>query len=415
MIPDILANAESELTNLAREAIAELHDLLVDLDRLLVSIDKKLDRIFRFSEVRQRIARIKGVGPKTATAVVAAIGDGSEFKNGRHLAAWIGLVPRQPSSGRRTVLLCISKRRNQHLRMPLVHGARAAVCSASSKRDPFNSGSTSHRKAYPAQARYAPPVALGHKAVTDVQHALSAEPLMANHVIDLLSGMYNLAEHRGKIPKMSNPCSLVAMNREGKRNCLMIKGNIGASGRCGTTRRLARESRCMSHAMATMHLLMLTDCRKGEVLKLRWDQVDPGGRGDPFAGKQDGAPYDHAALEDMRLHSCRHSSAFRASAHLDSVPAIGRVLGPGSCRQPQCTRTWGRTRCGCQGFGSLTPCPKTLTRGEPCLTESCGVVTVIRYDSGSDTTSQSSFLTTYERAKSGMFGSATMDWELIDE
>ena len=139
MIPDILADAENELTDLAREAIAELYDLLVDLDQRIGSFDKKIDRIFRSSEACQRIARIKGVGPKTATAVVAAIGDGSEFKNGRHLAAWIGLVPRQHSSGQRTVLLGISKRGNQYLRTLLVHGARAVVCSASSKTDPFNS------------------------------------------------------------------------------------------------------------------------------------------------------------------------------------------------------------------------------------------------------------------------------------
>ena len=86
----------------------------------------------------QRIARIKGVGPKTATAVVAAIGDGAEFKNGRHLAAWIGLVPRQHSSGQRTVPLGISKRGSQHLRTLLVHGARAVVRTASGKTDPFN-------------------------------------------------------------------------------------------------------------------------------------------------------------------------------------------------------------------------------------------------------------------------------------
>ena len=109
MVPDILADAENELTNLAREALAELHDLFVDLDRRIASFDKKIETIFRSSEACQRIARIKGVGPKTATAVVAAIGDGAEFKNGRHLAAWIGLVSRQHSSGQRTVLLGISK------------------------------------------------------------------------------------------------------------------------------------------------------------------------------------------------------------------------------------------------------------------------------------------------------------------
>jgi transposase len=67
---------------------------------------------------------MKGVGPKTATAIIAAIGDGSEFKNGRHLAAWIGLVPRQFSSSDRKILTGISKRGSQHLRSLLVHGAR---------------------------------------------------------------------------------------------------------------------------------------------------------------------------------------------------------------------------------------------------------------------------------------------------
>ena len=92
LIPGILEDAGNELTDLAREAIAELHDLFRDLDRRIASFDKKIDRVFRSSEACQRIARIKGVGPMTATAIVAAIGDGAEFKNGRHLAAWVGLV-----------------------------------------------------------------------------------------------------------------------------------------------------------------------------------------------------------------------------------------------------------------------------------------------------------------------------------
>ena len=138
MIPEILEDAENELTDLAREAIAELHDLFRDLDRRVASFDKKIERVFRSSEACQRIARIKGVGPMTATAIIAVVGDGTEFKNGRHLAAWVGLVPRQHSSGERAVLMGISKRGSQHLRTLLVHGARAVVRSASTKTDPFN-------------------------------------------------------------------------------------------------------------------------------------------------------------------------------------------------------------------------------------------------------------------------------------
>jgi hypothetical protein len=119
-IPEILAGQDNELTAMARDAIAELYDLFRDLDRRIGLFDKKIDRIFHESEACQRIARIKGVGPKTATAIVAAIGDGSEFKNGRHLAAWVGLVPRQFSSGDRKVLMGILEAREP----TLAHSAR---------------------------------------------------------------------------------------------------------------------------------------------------------------------------------------------------------------------------------------------------------------------------------------------------
>jgi transposase len=138
LVPDILANFTNELTPMARDAIGELYDLFRDLDRRIASFDKKIEEVFRNSEICRRIARIKGIGPKTATAIVAAVGDGAEFRNGRHLAAWVGLVPRQFSSGDRTVLMGISKRGNQNLRSLLVHGARAVVRTAPNKTDPNN-------------------------------------------------------------------------------------------------------------------------------------------------------------------------------------------------------------------------------------------------------------------------------------
>jgi len=138
LIPDILGNVDNELTSMAREAIAELYDLFRDLDKRIRSFDKKIEQVFQTSEPCQRIAKIKGIGPKTATAMIAAIGDGSEFKNGRHLAAWIGLVPRQFSSGDRVTMMGISKRGSQHLRSLLVHGARAVVRTAPSKTDGNN-------------------------------------------------------------------------------------------------------------------------------------------------------------------------------------------------------------------------------------------------------------------------------------
>lgn len=138
LVPNLLADLDNELTPMARDAVAELYDLFRDLDRRIAVFDRKIEQVFKNSEPCQRIARIKGVGPKTATAVVAAIGDGGEFKNGRHLAAWVGLVPRQHSSGDRSTLMGISKRGNQHLRSLLVHGARAVVRTCSTKTDPGN-------------------------------------------------------------------------------------------------------------------------------------------------------------------------------------------------------------------------------------------------------------------------------------
>lgn len=83
----------------------------------------------------QRIGEIEGVGPLIATAMVSAIGDGRSFRNGRELSAWLGLVPRQESSGGRTRLLGISKRGDSYLRTLLVHGARSVVYRAGSKAD----------------------------------------------------------------------------------------------------------------------------------------------------------------------------------------------------------------------------------------------------------------------------------------
>lgn len=82
----------------------------------------------------QRLAQVEGVGPVTATALVAA-GDPKAFKNGRQMSAWLGLVPRQYGSGGKNVLLGISKRGDTYLRTLLIHGARAAVAAAKRKSD----------------------------------------------------------------------------------------------------------------------------------------------------------------------------------------------------------------------------------------------------------------------------------------
>lgn len=135
-IPEIINNPRIDITELTRDIIGTLHAFLLQLNEKIRHFDKQIEAVFRESDVCQRIAKIRGVGPKTATAVVAAVGDGADFKNGRHLAAWMGLVPRQHSSGDRRVLLGISKRGSQHLRTLLVHGGRSVVRTAQRKSDP---------------------------------------------------------------------------------------------------------------------------------------------------------------------------------------------------------------------------------------------------------------------------------------
>ena len=78
---------------------------------------------------------VEGVGPVTATAVVASVGDGHEFSSGRQFAAWLGLTPRQSSSGGKTRLGGISKRGNEHLRRLFIHGARSVLRLTGSRAD----------------------------------------------------------------------------------------------------------------------------------------------------------------------------------------------------------------------------------------------------------------------------------------
>lgn len=137
-IPEILEDRTNELSAMSREIIGDLFDFMGQIDARITAFDRRIDTVFKSNVDCRRIARICGVGPKTATAVVAAVGDGREFKNGRHPAAWMGLVPRQHSSADKRLLMGISKRGDRHLRTLLIHGARSVVRVAQRKTDPFS-------------------------------------------------------------------------------------------------------------------------------------------------------------------------------------------------------------------------------------------------------------------------------------
>jgi transposase len=112
---------------LARELLQVLAEHLRGLEGRTAELDRRLVEAARSDAACVRLAAVPGIGPVIATALVATVGDARAFASGRHLAAWVGLVPRQHSSGGKERLLGISKRGDSYLRRQLMHGARALV------------------------------------------------------------------------------------------------------------------------------------------------------------------------------------------------------------------------------------------------------------------------------------------------
>ncbi|MDH5553068.1 MAG: IS110 family transposase [Nitrosomonas sp.] len=137
-VPDILEDAENALTSLFRELLIELYEEMVHLDERIDTLEKKLQSICLQNKDCQRLRTIPGVGLLTATAMVATVSDIKAFKNGRELAAWLGLVPRQHSTGGKPTLMGISKRGDNYLRALLIHGGRTVVRVADKYQDKRN-------------------------------------------------------------------------------------------------------------------------------------------------------------------------------------------------------------------------------------------------------------------------------------
>lgn len=134
-LPEILADGENGLSGAFRELLQEAYETLVSMDERIAGLEARIARWAKADEQAQRLMSIPGVGPVTATALLAAVGDVGTFRNGRELAAWLGLVPRQHSTGGREQLLGISKRGDAYVRSLLIHGARAVLRVSGRKTD----------------------------------------------------------------------------------------------------------------------------------------------------------------------------------------------------------------------------------------------------------------------------------------
>ena len=122
-----LDDAASGLTAFARETFAELYAQLTELDLRIERVTHRVECVYRAHPVCQKLAAVPGIGPLTATALLATIGRPQAFYSGRHLAAWWGLVSRHYSCGGKARFGRLSKRGSRYVRMLLIHGAHAVV------------------------------------------------------------------------------------------------------------------------------------------------------------------------------------------------------------------------------------------------------------------------------------------------
>ena len=134
-IPRWLEDWGNGLSERVRRLLGGLWKDLLAIDERVEELDREIEQIARQDPVAVRLQQLRGIGPVTATALLATVGDASQFANGRQMAASFGLTPKQNSSGGKERLLGISKRGDAYLRSLLVHGARAVIRTAQTKTD----------------------------------------------------------------------------------------------------------------------------------------------------------------------------------------------------------------------------------------------------------------------------------------
>jgi transposase len=134
-LPRVLGDEMNELSAAMRRLLTELWEEFREVEARVARITREIEALADRDETARRLASIPGIGPLGATALLASVGDARQFRKARDLAAWLGLVPRQHSTGGKPTLLGISKRGNPYLRRLLIHGARSCLLHLDRTRD----------------------------------------------------------------------------------------------------------------------------------------------------------------------------------------------------------------------------------------------------------------------------------------
>jgi len=135
-VAEVLAGDDERASSVLRTVIGEQLERFTYLSQRLAKYDRQIAQFCHQDERCRRLLAVEGIGPLSATALVATCGNGQEFQNGRHFSAYLGLVPGHSNTGNKTVMLGITKRGNRYLRTLLIHGGRAALYAARRRSDP---------------------------------------------------------------------------------------------------------------------------------------------------------------------------------------------------------------------------------------------------------------------------------------
>jgi transposase len=138
-LPRVLADEDNDLTPAMRRLLANLFEDIRLLEARIAEITREIEGIASANDTARRLMTIPGIGPLAATGLLAAAGEGKQFRKARDMAAWLGLVPREYSTGGKTKLLGISKRGSSYLRRLLVHGSRSCLLHLDRSRDRLGS------------------------------------------------------------------------------------------------------------------------------------------------------------------------------------------------------------------------------------------------------------------------------------